>query len=263
MNLNNSMTTYRAAASAAKLAANRLIWDLFGDSARSGRILRRLKGRFKGRSAVIACNGPSLNRVDFSILSDVHVFGLNKINLLFDRVDFRPDFIVAVNKHVIDQTAPFFEQTMIPLFLDSHAYRRKLVSSRENVCFLQTGGYGFAPDCSMTVPQGHTVTYVALQLAYHMGFSRVALVGCDHNFVTKGPGSLVVTAAKEDPNHFDPRYFSDGMTWQLPDLFESEIAYLRARAAFENDGRTIVNATEGGNLEVFDRMSLVEFLRGK
>ena len=112
----------------------------------------------------------------------------------------------------------------------------------------------------MSIYQGGTVTFVALQLAYHMGFARVALVGCDHNFADKGPANATVTSGAHDANHFDPRYFAGGVKWQLPDLVESEIAYMLAKNAFETDGRSLLNCTDGGKLELLPRMQLANYL---
>ena len=56
----------------------------------------------------------------------------------------------------------------------------------------------------------------------------------------------------EDPNHFDGGYFAPGMKWQLPDLAMSERAYANARAAYEADGRRVLNGTPGTRLTVFE-----------
>jgi hypothetical protein len=112
----------------------------------------------------------------------------------------------------------------------------------------------------MSIDQGHTVTYVALQLAFHMGFTRVAIVGADHNFAVTGPANKTVVAGEKDESHFDPNYFAGGVKWQLPDLFESEVAYGRARQVYAAHDRTIYNCTDGGKLECFERMTLEQFL---
>ncbi len=243
----------------AGLLLRRVPWDLKLESWRSRGKLRRLRDRNKGERAVILCNGPSLLKVDFNLLDGVFTFGLNKINLLFDKTTLRPSCIVAVNKFVIEQNRAFYEATDIPLFLDSYASGK--VTSRDDRCFLHSStAPRFARDCSWSIYQGHTVTYVALQLAFHLGFESVALVGCDHNFASKGPANAVTTAGDQDPDHFDPNYFAGGVKWQLPDLFESELAYMRARRAYEAFDRRVVNATDGGKLEVFERQSLAEFL---
>jgi len=247
---------------AASLVRKRLNWDRKLESWRSRKKIRAWQEKYLGMKAVILCNGPSLLDVDFSMLDETFTFGLNKINLLFDKSRFRPSCIVAVNPFVIEQNADFYNATDIPLFLDSRALG--LVSAKSTVCFLHsTNQTGFARDCSGSIYQGHTVTYVAMQLAFHMGFQEVALVGCDHTFAAKGHANEVAVAGDVDNSHFDPNYFAGGVKWHLPDLFESEVAYTRAMNMYHAFGRRIVNSTEGGELEVFQRQDLTEFLSGK
>ena len=239
----------------------RLKWDLNPQSWRSRGVLRGWKDRHPNAKAVILCNGPSLLKVDFELLQrqGVFCFGLNKINLLFDKTTFRPHCVVAVNPLVLEQNAPFYNQSDLPLFLDSHA--APIVKGRPNVAFLHSNVLPvFSRDCSISLFQGYTVTFVAMQLAFHMGFRQVALVGADHTFATKGAANKTVVSGAKDESHFDPNYFSGGMQWQLPDLFQSEVAYTMARDMYAAYGGRVVNATEGGELEVFDRRELSGFL---
>ncbi|MDJ0688878.1 MAG: DUF115 domain-containing protein [Xenococcaceae cyanobacterium MO_188.B32] len=239
---------------------NRLRWDLNPESWRSRSIITSWKDKYAGHKAVIVCNGPSLLKTDFSLLENVFTFGLNKINLLFDKSNFRPSCIVAVNSFVIEQNADFYNQTNIPLFLSSVG--TKLIKSRENVAFMHSASQAkFAQDCAVSICEGGTVTFVAMQLAFHMGFKEVALIGCDHNFTTKGKAGKTVVSGEQDDNHFDPRYFSGGVKWQLPDLAKSELSYSLARDIYYSYGRKLVNATEGGKLELLPRISLIDFLK--
>jgi len=258
--LKDTINPYR---SAAALMLFRVLWDLHPYSWKSRRKIKEWKSRYMGQKAVILCNGPSLNQTNFDELtaSGIFTFGLNKINLLFPRVDFRPSAIVAVNSLVIEQAASFYNTTNIPVFLDSVG--KNHVRFNKNVHFLHSASSGgsFAKDCSMSINQGFTVTYVAMQLAFHMGFKEVALIGCDHSFDTKGPATKTVISGKEDKNHFDPNYFAGGVKWQLPNLAGSALHYDIAKDIFESHGRKIVNCTEGGKLEVFPRQSLSEFLQ--
>lgn len=244
---------------ALKVVCDRIKWDLHVQSWISRKRLGFWKDRYSGGKAVIICNGPSLLKSDLSLLKGVFTFGLNKINLLFDKSDFRPSCIVAMNPFVIDQNCQFFNETNIPLFLDRYA--TKTVRSRNNIIYLHSAEQQkFARDCSISVFQGYTVTFVAMQLAFHMGFKDVALIGCDHNFAVKGQSNKVVVSGVKDESHFDPNYFAGGARWQLPDLMQSEVAYALARDMYESYGRKIVNATEGGNLEIFERYGLTQFL---
>jgi hypothetical protein len=87
-----------------------------------------------------------------------------------------------------------------------------------------------------------------------MGFQEVILVGVDHNFVTRGPANSAVISEGDDPNHFSPDYFGKGFKWQLPDLEGSERAYRRAKEAYEQADRRVVDATVGGKLTVFPKI---------
>lgn len=250
------MNPYKKALS---LIWDRLKWDIRPEAWRSRAKLSRWRDKFKGEKAVILCNGPSLLESDFSLLENVFTFGLNKVNLLFDETDFRPSCIVSVNNHVIMQNSDFFNETDIPLFIDSSGV--KYIQSEERVSFLHTTKIrGFARTCTLSIDAGYTVTYVALQLAYHMGFDKVALIGCDHNFETEGEANKTVKAEGDDPNHFDPDYFSDGDEWQLPDIVQSEISYKMAKQEYGRGGRRIYNSTIGGELEIFPRVSLEKFI---
>jgi len=247
---------------AAELLYRRILWDLHPESWRSRSKLHAWRDRFSNQKAVILCNGPSLLKSDLSLLDGVFCFGLNKINLLFERSPFRPHCVVAVNPFVIEQNAEFYNGTSLPLFLDSCGLTRRLVKPRENIAFLHRGSGRFARDCSMSVDQGYTVTYVAMQLAFHMGFRKLALIGADHDFAVKGAAAnKIVDSGDTDESHFDPRYFAGGVKWELPDLFESEVSYMRAKKTFEAFGGRIINATEGGRLEVFERQCLENFVK--
>jgi hypothetical protein len=112
----------------------------------------------------------------------------------------------------------------------------------------------FADDITGRIFEGSTVTYVAMQIAYYMGFKEVILVGVDHSFSTGGQPNETVVSEGDDPNHFSANYFGKGFKWQLPDLEASEQAYQLAREAFLKDGREIVDATLGGQLRVFPRV---------
>lgn len=206
-------------------------------------------------------NGPSLRRTDLGSLGDVVTIGSNRAYLLERDRGFTPDYLLSVNRLVIEQCIDDFLRARSRVLLDWNA--RDLVPDSFSGVFLRClPRPRFSRNPGFGVWTGATVTYVALQLAYHMGFRKVVLVGVDHHFETKGPAHRTVSSRGDDPNHFAPDYFGAGFRWQLPDLETSEIAYRMAREAFEADGRQIVDATVGGRLEVFPRVELLEALSG-
>jgi hypothetical protein len=112
----------------------------------------------------------------------------------------------------------------------------------------------FSEDATGRLYEGCTVTYVALQLAFYMGFQQAVLIGVDHHFTTQGSPNEEVVSTGADPNHFHPGYFGKGFRWQLPDLACAERAYRLADEAYRRHGREVVDATIGGKLDVFPKV---------
>jgi hypothetical protein len=224
-----------------------------GELRRSVRAMGKFENRYAGRRCVIIGNGPSLKKMDLRFLEDEVAFGLNRIYLLRQEGKVRIDFLVCVNDLVLEQSAEDILKVPEPKFLSSRS--AKLFPPRDDVYYLGfLPGYGFSRDPRAGVWEGHTVTFVAMQLAYFMGFSEVVLIGVDHNFAMKGKPNEEILMDRDDESHFAPNYFPPGMRWHLPDLENSEIAYRIAKVAFERDGRRIFDATVGGQLQVFPKV---------
>ncbi len=221
--------------------------------AASNDLLSRFKDKHLGQRCVIIGNGPSLNKMDLSFLKDEISFGMNRIYLLFDRWDFRPTYYVSVNPLVIEQSADEILKIETTKFLALNGL--PYIADPDDIVFLRSiGRPSFSRDPRKGLWEGYTVTYVALQLAYFMGFSEVILIGVDHYFTTPGQPNQEVVSEGEDPNHFHPDYFGKGTRWHLPDLKNSEIAYNLAKQAFAENGRSIVDATVGGRLKMFPKI---------
>ena len=214
--------------------------------------LQRFKDIHSGEQCVIVCNGPSLNCMDLSFLRRETVFGLNKIFLGFSKFGFYPDYLVAVNDKVIEQSVAQLRDITAVKFVPWRS--KHLLPPDAFTYHIKTRGVSerFTKDIAQGLHEGYTVTHVALQIAYYMGFSRVIIIGMDHQFSFSGQPNSELFLDSDDPNHFSPNYFR-GNKWDAPDLVESEISYRAARAAFEMDGRQIINATKGGACEVFRR----------
>jgi hypothetical protein len=219
------------------------------------RRLAGLKNQYKGQRCFILGNGPSLRQTDLSRLKNEYTIGLNRIYLAFPEMGFSTSFYLSVNDLVVEQCAADIQALPMPKFVSWRA--RKWLHPADNLYFLYTTYTGpkFARDVSERMWEGATVTYAALQVAYHLGFSQVILIGVDHSFATKGKPNTTVVSQGDDPNHFDPKYFGKGFRWQLPDLDTSEVSYAAARRAYEQDGREVLDATIGGKLQVFKKVA--------
>ena len=223
--------------------------------AESKRKLRQFENIHRNQRCFIISNGPSLRQTDLSMLHGEFTFGLNRIYLLFPQLGFSTTYLVSVNDLVLEQSAVEMRNFNMPKFLTWRA--RHWFKDDPDVTYLDTdftGDEDFCPKITGRIFEGFTVTYVALQLAYHMGFEQAFLVGVDHNFVTQGTANQAIVSQGDDPNHFTPNYFGKGFKWQLPDLVGSERAYIMAREAYTHAGRSILDATVGGKLTIFPKV---------
>ncbi len=221
--------------------------------------LLRFKDIHKGEGCFIIGNGPSLNMMDLKPLRDYHTFGLNKIYLIFDRVKLNLSYHVAVNPLVIEQCVKEFEFLSCPSFL-SYRASHNVVRPLKHIHFILTGGdHSFKGNLLEEISEGYTVTYVAMQIAFYMGFQKVFLIGVDHNYNFLGNPNEEQLLRGGDPNHFDPGYFRN-KKWHNPDLEASELSYHLARFYFNRSGRHIYDATVHGKLQIFSKISFKEAL---
>ncbi len=222
------------------------------------RRLGALKDIHRGKRAFIIGNGPSLRQTDLSKLRDEFTFGMNRIYLLFPELGFHTTYFASINDLVIEQFADEILAQPMPKFLAwrSHRHFNADLPISQVPTFIYTSytGPGFAKTVTGRVWEGATVTNVALQLAFHMGFQQVVLIGVDHNFASKGDANKTVVSQGDDPNHFAPNYFGKGAKWQLPDLDTSEVGYTFAREAYRKAGREVIDATVGGKLAIFPKV---------
>jgi hypothetical protein len=216
--------------------------------------LSQLKDSAKGQRCVIIANGPSLKKMDLSVLKNVPTFGMNRIYLMFPELGFQTTYHVTVNNLVIEQCAEDIRALSMPRFVSWRA--RRLIQPAHDLNYLWTTYTGpkFATDARRRIWEGATVTNVTLQLAYHMGYQQVILIGCDHSYTEKGKPNTTVVSQGDDPNHFNAAYFGKGFRWQLPDLDTSEVGYQMAKEAFAADGREVLDATVDGKLTVFRKV---------
>jgi len=248
--------------------------------------LSSLQGSYRGQRCFIMGNGPSLNRMDLELFSQEHVWGLNKCYLLFDRISWRPGFYVAVDMRVASDVAAEINNLIRDLpqtkfFFPVSFRERRVVRSDADVYWyhevpLASVGYTyyssnmdeltispdlmFTRDASRWVSGVTTVVIAALQLAVHLGFNPIYLIGCDTSYSiaatvrTERNIAKLVSTQDDDPSHFDPRYFGLGSKWSKPDVDGMFFHHRQARRVCESLGVSVYNATVGGKLEVFPRV---------
>jgi hypothetical protein len=220
------------------------------------KVWQSLHNRHKNETCVVIGNGPSLADTPRELFSGRVTLGSNRIYLLPDFApgyymsDFAPHYYTCVNPLVIEQSIEQIQSIKASVKFIAAPYAHLFDGALPLVS-------GITPCFSRQpwryIHEGHTVTYVMLQLAFFLGFETVLLVGVDHRYTYQGEPNQEVEADGPDSNHFSPDYFPAGMRWHNPDLERSERAYRMARTVFSANGRRVVNLTPGSALDVFER----------
>lgn len=229
--------------------------------------LRRsgLRNRYVGRRCFILGNGPSLKQTDLTLLKDELTFGANRLYMLFEEIGFATTFYLVTDPNIVTHYHEDIDRVRSQKFL--RPYHREFFPLSKDAIYISDRSamapcFGFRPSRGLWT--AGTVTYVALQLAYFMGFDTAILVGVDHSYSeAKSYGTaevpigerLVVTSKGNDLNHFSPDYYQPGVPWVVPNPEHTELAYRMAKFAFERDGRSVLDATIGGHLQVFPKVA--------
>jgi hypothetical protein len=217
--------------------------------------ITQFKDAHAGETVIVIGNGPSLSAIPLDFLKSYPTFGSNRIWMLF-----QPTYYVCTDPLDVEKNYEKICAMTTPKFirfgwdvgfpLDIMAVRTK------------TPGWNtFTVDPTKPMYDSCTVTYVALELAYWMGFTTALLVGVDHRYEWNGTRQTEQTSDGNDPNHFIPNYHLPGEIWQPPNLARMEKGYVLAKAAYEKAGRKIINLTEGTALDVFPKDKIENWIK--
>lgn len=239
--------------------------------------LEGLRNKYYGQSIFIVGNGPSLNKIDLDVLKDYYCFGVNKIYLMFDRVDWRPDFYTSLDWRVTPDCYEEINKLSGMTFFFAYRFHGMLREG-EDVFWYESFSPGrllsekFESDATKGLRGGGGTLSAALQLAFFLGFRRMFFIGVDSSFVIPksvlqsggdrfGTGvQISLESTEDDPNHFDPQYFGKGTKWHDPNLDEQKRGFRAAHRAIHVLGGQLYNSTIGGNLESVPRMPFEEAL---
>lgn len=205
----------------------------------------KLIGKHAGETGIIIGNGPSLRSVPLAFLQKYPSIGSN---LIYLHPDFTPTYYVAVDPSVIRGDYVNRVQAMDCTKLIGHRLARVVRINDAIILRTNSSKHKFEKTpFSNPIWEGWSVTYVALQIAYRMGFKTILLVGVDHRY--KGQGN----------DHFHPDY-EVGWNWVEHDMTKSIPAYQLAHLYYTREGRQIINLTPGSDLHVFPFGEISEWL---
>lgn len=221
--------------------------------------LQKYKNIYNNEKCFLIGNGPSLNEKDLDRIYKYKIksFGCNRINKIFSKTMWRPDYYIIIDSMV-------WEEEKEKLLCDCNYFMRKwqdnkLYSRNFSIQFYyaQIENYGlgypeFSDNITECVFSGRTAMYDMLQIAVYMGFREIYLLGVDFSWGEDGRDA-----------HFCKDYFGDNsiLNNKLMDdarkrKEEVRHAYISARNYADAHGIKIYNATRGGNLDVFERVDI-------
>lgn len=228
----------------------------------------KVKDMFKGKRCFLIGSGPSLRVEDLEMLEAQGeiCFGCNKIFKIFDETTWRPQLYCATDLRI----TTFYQEEISNLDLEIMfvAYRmhkelhdtmEKLRKKKNVYLFAQKDNADdtieFSEDLSKYIFEGRTVIYSMIQLAYYMGFSEVYLLGIDFSYNDKSGYD------NKKNDHFCKNYIAEGEVVLPAPMEHCKKAFETARTFGDSHDFKIYNATRGGKLEVFERVSIDEILK--
>jgi hypothetical protein len=208
--------------------------------------LGALHDRHRGEACFIVGNGPSLGRVRLPALRGRLFFGVNRGYLAYAAGLPEIPYYVFVDPTGYARLASEVRAAPVGLrfyrsdVCGTPAYataadREPAVELTFHPSPCMDEGH-FATRLEQGLYRGFTVVTDAVQIAFHMGFAEVYLVGCDLSYAGTATHFYPTGPYEESRRH---------------DMPVSRVcrAFETARLAFEADGRRLVNVTPGSALD--------------
>ena len=244
------------------------IRSCFGD--RRYQKMKLLNGKYTGKRCFIVATGPSLTLEDLYLIKDEITFGMNSLCGIFDKTDFRPTYYAIQDKVVFNKMKPYLDRYGISELLVGIANThnigfsdKDLDSHRDWIGFPLNASYHlgdmvyrdkyyvkYSSNAFKQVYDGYSITYSLIQLAQYMGFSEIYLLGVDCDY-KKGRVNHIFEYGDKDSEHHDFQYQRMIKGYELLSRKKDELPF------------KIYNATRGGMLELFPRVTLEDIVREK
>lgn len=229
-----------------------------------GKYMKSIHNTHMGESCFIIGNGPSLTVDDLDVLKekDIDSFAANRIYLIFDKTLWRPTYFVNTDpvmiKDVLSEVnAIEVKDKFIPL--QNKFFQNTPVKGAHY--FYLNGDRskdpeeGFSLDCTSAVNELSTVTIASIQLAIHMGYRYIYLIGVDHNFdniiLDDGKKVVIDNSVK---NHFIEGYDDDVSSEVVHNIGVTTRGYMKIEKFAKSHSINIYNASRQTKLDVFERV---------
>ncbi len=234
------------------------------------RYMKKIHNSHLGESCFIIGNGPSLTIGDLTTLHDKKIdsFAVNRIYKIFEKTPWKPTYYVSTDAVMIRDYLPEvsalpIDHKFIPLqnkyylgikVKGAHYFFRNDLREHDQAD-------GFSLDCTEQINMRGTVTIACMQLAMHMGYRHIYLLGIDHNFdkVITENGEVIIDPSVK--NYFCEGYDDDVAKEVQHDLGTTTKAYYDVRRFCDKYGVNIYNASRKTKLEAFPKVTFEQALQ--
>lgn len=212
---------------------------------------------YQGKRVFIICNGPSLNVNDLNMLKNEYTIASNKIYLVFDETDWRPTFLTSgdkilwkkINKEIYDYFSPvILISNNFDYSPDQTLLIKNLGKSQKNDDFsfnMLNGAFG-----------SRTITFQNIQIAAHLGFKEIYLIGCDHFYNEEKVNNTQKSIhSNEIQNHFHPNYRQEGEVVNYAPIKIMNDGYKLALKRLSEANIKIFNASRKTKLDILPQIN--------
>jgi hypothetical protein len=223
--------------------------------------IKTYQNKHVGQRCFVVCTGPSVTYEDLELLKGEITFSMNGIVKAFHKTDWRPTYYAIQDCSVYEECQEFIlNEKILTSFISDRIVQLKYKVPAHSILYPCSEykhrtlasevklSVKFSGNAAALIYAGYTVTYSVLQIATYMGFKEIFLLGCDCYFSPDPTKRHFVETQHRDPH---AETAADRMLY----------AYRVAKQYADKHHIRICNATRGGHLDVFDRVSLEDILK--
>jgi hypothetical protein len=218
-----------------------------------------LKESHQGQRCFIIGNGPSLKAKDLDklLLNNEISFAANHISQIFTQTNWRPTYYTVIDESLQRNIIDVMSKTNAEIKFfrsESYLWTRKV---QGNCIWLNAINYrSFSEDIALQIYSSATTTYALIQIAVYMGFKKIYLMGMDNVYGKIQDKNGIIHKINDVQTHF---YISNGKNFlesavAVDTHLINNSAYKAAKQYADTHDIKIINATRGGQLEVFPRI---------
>lgn len=231
------------------------------------------KNKFQGKRCFVMGNGPSLRDMDMSLLKDEITIGCNGIYRNFSEWGWHVNYLLfedieqtEIRRHDIHgikgpiKVAGLHNAYAFKADEDTHFMNVRNL----DVDFMENLFPQFSKDFGHQVHLAGTVTYIGLQLAFHLGCDPVYLIGVDHDYgeLPRLFPPCKITITEDNIHlvrglHVKQDYYKVGDTIGVPAVEYMDAGYAKAREVYEAHGRSVINAGLNSALDTFEKTEFI------